>query len=118
MTLKQADHIRQDWGKFLEITNGQLIGLFLTAIPERLLPYKKEVILEALNTLIEYCKNNGDIESMNLIKNTVATLDWYVDDSVALTAAAKNFNDKDYIDLFKKTKDSQQEQYEYVLANY
>lgn len=118
MTLKQADHIRQDWGKFLEITNGHLIGLFLTNIPERLLPYKKEVILEALNMLIEYCKSNGDTESINLIKNTIPSLDWYVNDSEALATAAKNFNDKVYLDLFKKTDESQQKQYDYVLANY
>ena len=118
MTLKQADHIRQDWGKFLEITNGQLTGLFLTNIPERLLPYKKEVILEALNMLIEHCTSNGDTESINLIKNTIPFLDLYVDDSEALAFAVKNFNDRDYLDLFKKTNDSQQKQYEYVLANY
>lgn len=51
MDLKLADAIRLDWGKFLEISNGPLMMVFMTKIPQSLLPYPKEKIIEALDVV-------------------------------------------------------------------
>lgn len=119
MTLQQADQIRQDWGKFLEITNGRLMGLFLGQIPERLLPYKKEVIKEALEMIIKHFSDNGNKEAENAVKKTIPFLDIYINDEKAIKEASNHFSDKDYLDIMSKTSgDDQQKQYEYVLENF
>jgi hypothetical protein len=44
MDLEEADKVRQDWGTFLEISNSKLMKLFLSEIPESLLPHPKTKI--------------------------------------------------------------------------
>lgn len=118
MTLQQADQIRQDWGKFLEITNGRLMGLFLGQIPERLLPYKKEVIKEALEMIIKHFNDNGNEDAVRVISETVPFLEMYIDDKKAIEEASKHFSDKNYIDVISTTAgDDQQKQYDYILGN-
>jgi hypothetical protein len=118
MTLQQADQIRMDWAKFLEITNGRLVSLFLTHIPERFLPYSKEVIIEALEIVIKQFEKEGNQGAANITKATIPYLEWYVDDSEAIAIAAKNFVDKEYQKVFSKTNDGQEKQYKYIIENF
>lgn len=119
MTLEQANQIKQDWGKFLEMTNGRLMSLFLGQIPELLLPYKKEIIEEALEIMIKYFSDNANEEAVNTIKSSIQLLGMYVDDREAIKEASKHFSDKDYLDIISKTTgNDQQKQYEYVLNNF
>lgn len=93
MNLKIADSIRSDWGKFLEITDGTLMMIFLGKIPESLLPYPKESIKEALNICVDYFNNKGNIEAVKTVKATIPFLELYVPDKEALENAAVNFAD-------------------------
>lgn len=119
MTLQQADQIRQDWGKFLEITNGRLMSYFMAKIPKSFLPYEKEIIEEALNLLIDYCNKNGNIEAVKSINNTIPFLSIYIDDDEAILEISKNFSNEKYLSTIKKHfGDGQKEQYKYIIENF
>lgn len=97
MDLKLADRIRLDWGKFLEISNGPLMMLFMSKIPQSLLPYPKEKIIEALEIVIQHFAILGNSEAVKTTESTKPLLEFYVDDQEAIKAAAKNLNNEDYL---------------------
>lgn len=98
MDLKLADKIRLDWGKFLEISNGPLMMLFMSKIPQSLLPYPKEKIIEALDLVAQHFAIMGNEKAVKTIESTKPFLELYVDDQEAIGEAAKNFSNKNYLD--------------------
>ncbi len=98
MNLKTADTIRKDWGKFLEITHGSLMLIFLANIPESLLPYPKKTIEEALNIVAEHFHNQGNIQAVQAIQTTIPFLMGYVSDKEAIKKAKTNFGNKKYLE--------------------
>jgi len=97
MDLKLADKIRLDWGKFLEISNGPLMMLFMSKIPQSLLPYPKEKIIEALDVITQHFAAIGNSEAVKTIESTKPLLEFYVDDQEAIQAAIKNFSNENYL---------------------
>ena len=98
MDLKLADSIRLDWGKFLEISNGPLMLVFMAKIPQGVLPYPKEKIVEALDIIAKHFAENGNEEAIKIVESTKPYLDMYIDDKEAMSTAAGNFNNKGYLD--------------------
>lgn len=97
MNLKTADVIRMDWGKFLEITHGNLMMVFFTKIPQGFLPYPKQRIKEALDVVSAHFSSIGNQEAVATIESTLPILDVYVDDGEAIKSAAKNFSNEKYL---------------------
>lgn len=99
MDLKLADRIRMDWGKFLEISNGSLVMVFMGKIPQSLLPYPKEKIIEALDIISKYFTENNNEEAVKVIESAKPYLDMYVDDREALRFAKSNLSNEQYLDI-------------------
>ena len=93
MTLNEADKIVQIWGKYLEYASGKITMIFGTRIPESLLPYPKDILLDALNIMAEHYHKTGNQREVKLLQETAAELIAYVNDEEALLQATKNFND-------------------------
>ena len=105
-----------DWGKFLEITNGNLVMIFLTKIPESLLPYPKKTIEEALNIVAEYFHNQGNSEAVQAIQATIPFLMSYVPDKKALENAKTIFGNKEFIkSILPRLGEKQKEQLKYII---
>lgn len=116
MNLKTADAIRMDWGKFLEITNGNLMMIFLTNIPESLLPYPKKTIEEALNIVAKHFHNQGNSEAVQTIQTTIPFLMNYVPDKEAIENAKTKFDNKEYLKaILPHLGDKQKEQLKYIV---
>ena len=116
MNLKTADAIRMDWGKFLEITNGNLMMIFLTKIPESLLPYPKKTIEEALNIIARHFHNKGDSKAVQSIQTTIPFLMSYVPDKEAIENAKSNFGNKKYLNaIIPRLGEKQKEQLRYII---
>ena len=116
MDLETADKIRMDWGKFLEITNGNLMMIFFNKIPQSLLPYPKHKIKEALEVVSKYHTITGNKEVVNAIEFTLSILNLYVDDKEAIESAARNFSNKEYLkSVLPKLGDKQNEQLRYLI---
>lgn len=116
MKLKMADSIRMDWGKFLEITNGNLMMIFHSKIPESLLPYPKNTIKEALDIVTEHFHNQGNTAAVKVVKATIPFLELYVSDKEALRNAAVQFSDAKYLKaIFPHLGEKQKKQLEYVI---
>ena len=114
MSLELADAIRMDWGKFTELASSLMV-VFGGQVPQGLLPYRKEVIAEALEIVGEQFFRDGNEEAANAMKTSAAYLMFYVDDKVALESAAKNFNNPEFIKAFMPTLgDHQIQQLEYL----
>lgn len=115
MTLEEADIIRKDWGKFLEITNGSLMMLFFTKIPESFLPYPKETIEEALNVVAEHFHNLGNAEAVNTVQATIPFLMSYVPDKEAIEQLKTNLSNQKYVDvILPNLGEKQREQLKYI----
>jgi hypothetical protein len=93
MTLVEADKIVLIWGKYLEYVSGKITFIFGTRIPESLLPYPKDILLDALNIMAEHHHKSSNQRRVKLMRETAAELIAYVNDEEALLQAAKNFND-------------------------
>jgi hypothetical protein len=117
MTLKQAEHIMQDFGKFMELTNGRLISLFMHSIPESLLPYTKEDIVTALDLMSDHFHENAEEGAVEEIKKVKTFLMFYENDNKAIDNLIEKYENKNspyrksFTDLSKK---AQQEQMDYV----
>ncbi len=77
MELEEADKIRIEWGKFLEVANPQLIKEYGASIPVSLLPYPKEKIEEAMDICIEYFNLEGRNDLVETFKACKAALLFY-----------------------------------------
>lgn len=97
MDLKLADRIRLDYGKFLEISNESLIMFFVSKIPQSLLPYPKEKIIEALDVIARHFAAIGNEEAVRTIESTKSLLEFYVEDKEAIEAAVKKFSNESYL---------------------
>jgi hypothetical protein len=103
MNLKLAEAIMHDYGKFLEISHGGLMGLFSTEIPESLLPYPKEKIEEALVNMANFFRENETIKRN--IEACLASLECYIEDKKALESfSKKNEKQRIYGKIFKVEK--------------
>lgn len=100
MTIEEADEIRLGYGKFLEVANGQLIKLFLTEIPECLLPYPKKDIEEALGICIDFFRSEGEEDLVETFKAVRASLIFYKPVKQALKSASERFADPDFIKMY------------------
>jgi len=91
----------------------------MAKIPQTLLPYRKEIILEALEKVAKYFEENQNDQAVKAVKTTIPFLDIYVDDEKAIIEASKNFADDKYVGAIKKYfGDDQEKQYKYVLDNF
>ena len=93
MTFTEADKIVQIWVRYLEYVSGKVAMVFGVRIPESFLPFPKDVLNEALNIMSEHHLETGNQRRADLIKETAAELNAYVDDEEAVLQAAKLFND-------------------------
>ena len=119
MTLKQADVIMKDYAKFLEITDGKLRFIFLSTIPQGLLPYSKKVIMEAFKIVIKHCEVKGDQITIDLILKCIPNLIDYVNDEEAFKKASSHFSNKVCQSSFKKyLGECQRDRFKYVTSNF
>lgn len=119
MTLKQADVIRRDWGKFLEVTNGCLSEIFLYPIPEAFLPYPKKAIKESLTMVAKNFTDNGESEGAELAMRSIVFLDIYQDNEEALKKFSEKLKDEIFTSVIKKGfNKTQKKQLKYILENY
>ena len=95
ITLEDAAKIVSVWGKFLEQCSF-LVFLFGNDIPESVLPFKKDILVGALNKLILFHKNNGNNENAKKLEETLLGLIAYTNDEEAIMEAEKNFNNPDW----------------------
>ncbi len=94
MTIIEANKIVQIWARHLEFTHAKLVRVFLSSIPQSLLPYPTQQMEEAFNIMGEYYLNQGDKDGERLMKESVSYLLRYVDDEKALFQAAANYSDE------------------------
>lgn len=93
MTLEKADKIVNIFGKHMEHTQGKLIFIFSTHIPESFLPFPRDVLEEALNIVATHHYDMGNQKAVELIQNSIMSLSFYKNDEEAVLGAAKLFND-------------------------
>lgn len=98
MNIKIAEAIMHDYGKFLEIAHGGLMALFLTEIPESLLPYPKVKIEEALRTMADFFQENETIRRN--IEACLSSLLFYVEDERALESFWERIKNKEFLKKF------------------
>lgn len=91
MDIRIAEAIMHDFGKFLELSHGALMGMFLTEIPESLLPYPKAQIEEGLVIMRNYFNSTGENEAVQHIETCLSSLMFYVEDEVAIKSATRSF---------------------------
>lgn len=119
MSLESADAIRMDWAKFLELTNGSLMMVFIAAIPQSFLPYPKEAIEEAMDVSIQQFSKNGDDKAVELCKATLPFLDNYIDDKEAIEKASNFFNNKNFLEVvLPHLGETQRKQFEYLQSKF
>ena len=106
MTLDKASKIVNIWGVYLEYIGGKLNIIFGAYIPESFLPFPKETLEEALNTVAEYHHNMGNKDRVKALHAGIGCLTGYKDDEETLLQAAKLFNDPKWrevmLPVFKK----------------
>jgi tRNA G37 N-methylase Trm5 len=94
MTLNDAEKIVHIWGRWEEFVYGRMKHIFMSGIPESLLPFPKDTLLEALNIMAEHYRNAGDKRGVKLIDESAFMIyHEFVDDEKALLETAKNIND-------------------------
>jgi hypothetical protein len=94
MTLNDADKIVHIWGKWEEFVYGWMKHIFMSGIPESLLPFSKDTLLEALNIMVEHYRNVGDKRGVKLMdESALMVYHEFVDDEKALLETAQNIND-------------------------
>lgn len=100
MTIEEADKIRIVWGKFLEHMFGKINLTFGGKIPESLLPYPKDVLMEALEIIHRHSYDIGDKRMMGLMEETSALLNTFINDEEAFISAGEKFNNPKWRESF------------------
>jgi len=123
MNLEVADAIRQDFGKYLELTHGRLLALFLAKIPESFLPYPKDTIEEALNAVAEHFHNQANVEAVDAMQTATASLTYYTKDEEAVKQFLSLWGNKEMQKEILKIalpnlKKAQQAQLQYIIDKY
>jgi len=85
MTLEEADKIRKEFVKFMEVAHPELARLFQTTIPESTLPYPKEQIEQAMDICIEFLEKKKDKKAARAYEGLKLWLRAYTYDETALT---------------------------------
>lgn len=84
MRIDDSATILHEWGTFLEYCHGRLHTVFGGSIPESLLPYPRDEIERALDTMAKRHHRDGDLEASAHIQRSLGPLLFYRDDSEAL----------------------------------
>ena len=100
MDLERADEIRMSWGIHLEHALPSLMKMFRTQIPESLLPESKEDIYAGINLYADALADEGQNEAADQMRSTLSFLAMYNDDGESLKAAASNFEDENFREVF------------------
>jgi hypothetical protein len=87
MTLEEADKIRKEYIKFMEVAHPGLMRLFQTTIPESTLPYPKKQIEQAMDICIKHLETKNDKKMAKAFGALKVWLRAYTDDGTALTMA-------------------------------
>ncbi len=95
MKLSEAEEIFKVWQHFAYPMHSILHSIFLSNIPESLLPYPKDKLEEALNIVAKRFHDQGDYETSKAIQTNMAMLISYKDDNEAL---------EQYADMVKNPK--------------
>jgi hypothetical protein len=94
MTLDDANTIVQIYGKYLEYASQKFTAVFLTSIPESVLPFPKDTLGVALQIMAQHYHKSGNDRAAKLMQEVGAHLYFaYKDDEEALIGAAKNLSD-------------------------
>lgn len=99
ISLEDAVKIMNIWGRFMEYT-GFLIILFGVNIPESILPFRKNVLVGALNKMIKHYNDYGDIKKAKAVEETLVSLVQYTNDEEAMSIAARNYNNPKWREVF------------------
>ena len=94
MTLDEAFRIIRILGRYIEYCQDRLQALFLISIPESSLPYRKEILKDAINIVAKYYYDIGDFEKCEYLQKKVfGRLCLYDKDEEVLKRAALKYND-------------------------
>lgn len=119
LTLKQADQIRADFSKFMELTHSRLMFIFPGKIPESLLPYPKSVIYKALEICLDCFEKEGNQKAVETVKSAAVFLLFYDKDEISIKNAREYFNRRSFLKSFLPSLKAQQtEQFKYLINNY
>jgi hypothetical protein len=99
LTLGEAENIVTIWSIFIEHTEG-FRYIFLSDIPESVLPFPIEIIKGALNKMEAYYYEQGDHERVKLLELIEGDLILYTYDKEAMNGAISKFNKKIWQDAF------------------
>lgn len=92
MTINEAQEVMHKYGFFLEHVNPSISKIFLTDMPESLLPYKKETILESLDIMEKEFTEQNNNQAVESIRGVRVLLSMYVDDHTALDGLNNKLN--------------------------
>jgi predicted RNase H-like HicB family nuclease len=100
MNINEAENIVQDWGKFLEVAQPAILKMFLSKLPESLLPHPKKQIKQALEVMINALESEGNTEFVETLNATGVWLEAYGDDQEAIAQANEHFNNPKFVKAF------------------
>jgi hypothetical protein len=89
MNILEASKILEVWKQWSYPFHSLLFSIFMGEIPESLLPYPKQLLAEALNTMYKIHLNSGNTKYAEAISNTIPFLMFYSDDDTAIKKIAQ-----------------------------
>ena len=92
MILSEAKKYFRVWSKWYWPCHCILEATFGTKIPESFLPYRKEILEEALNTVAKYYFDNGNHKASTDIQNMIVYIWLYTNDNEALGEFTKTLS--------------------------
>lgn len=92
------------WGKWLEVANPKVMKMFMSNIPESLLPYPAEKINEAVNIYANAFEEDGQPDVAEQLRSTLPILNMFGEDKIAIDKAAERFANPEFIDTFYRRK--------------
>jgi hypothetical protein len=85
MTVEEARKIIVGWGEYLETCHARLVTIFfLGNIPESFLPYRMDVLEEAINVMGRFYFDMGDYDKSEFLKTTFGPACLYCKDEEAV----------------------------------
>lgn len=89
-----ADKISKIFNLFIGYTHIKLDLIFDKKIPESLLPFPRQCLLNTFNTLVKYHNYNGDTINAELYFNCPIILEDYINDEIAIMEITKKLSDE------------------------